>query len=32
VGTRWVYLAAVMGLVAGGLIAFYRKKQGTSAK
>lgn len=28
-GSRWVYLAAVMGLVVGGLIAFYRKKQGT---
>ncbi|WP_206683401.1 hypothetical protein, partial [Salmonella enterica] len=28
-GSRWVYLAAVMGLVVGGLIAFYRKIQGT---
>ena len=27
IGTRWVFLAAVGGLVAGGLIAFYRKKR-----
>jgi hypothetical protein len=26
-GTRWVYLAAIGGLVVGGLIAFFRKKR-----
>jgi hypothetical protein len=29
-GTRWVFLAAVAGLVVGGLIAFFRKKRASS--
>lgn len=31
-GTRWVYAAAIGGIVAGGAIAQYRKKRAASAK
>ncbi|MDB4947175.1 MAG: hypothetical protein JWP97_6709 [Labilithrix sp.] len=30
-GTRWVYAAAILGLVAGGLVAYFQKKKGSAA-
>jgi hypothetical protein len=30
IGTRWVYAAAIAGLLAGGVIAYYRKKRAAS--